>query len=70
MNHLDVTGKKYPWHHRRRRFDYRNSMTARRGKRHRRRIDMHRPQIIKRFCPDCHALRTWEDDGGGQAHLR
>ena len=64
MDQRQGTSKKHPWDHRRRRFDYRNS-AARRGKRHRMLIDMPRPAIINRFCPDWDALRIWEDEGGG-----
>jgi hypothetical protein len=70
MNQLDVTSKKHAWDRRRRRFDCRNSVAARRRKRHRTLIEIPRPAIINRFCPDWDALRIWEDDGGGQSQLR
>jgi hypothetical protein len=60
---------KYAAEHRRERFDCRISTAVQPHERHRKLIDMLRPPIINRFCPDSFALRIWEDDGGGQAQL-
>ena len=69
MHRIIPTSKKYPAERRRERFDLRNSTAAQPRERHRTLIDMLRAPISSRFCPDWFALRIWDDDGGGQAHL-
>jgi len=69
MHRIITTSKKYPAERRRERFDFHNSTAAQPRERHRTLIDMLRSPIIHRFCPGWIALRTWEDDGGGQAQL-
>ena len=69
MNQINTTSKKCPAEHRRERFDFRNSTAAQPRERNLKLIDMLRPRIINRFCPGWFAVRTWEDDGGGQAQL-
>ena len=64
-----TTRKKYAAEHERERFGFRDATAAQPRERHRTLIDMLRPPIINRFCPDWIALRIWEDDGGGQARL-
>ena len=69
MNQTNTTSKKCTAEHRRERFDLRNSTAIQPHERHRTLIDMLRSPIIHRFCPGWIALRTWEDDGGGQTQL-
>jgi hypothetical protein len=52
------------------RFDIRDPNVPQLRKRPRNVIGVLRPPTIRRFCPDWHSLRTWEDDGGGQTKLR
>jgi hypothetical protein len=69
MNQVITTSKGRTAKHRRERFHFRNPTAAEPGERHLKLIDMLRPRIINRFCPGWFAIRTWEDDGGGQAQL-
>jgi hypothetical protein len=69
MNQTSTTSKNYVAEHRRERFDFRDSTAAQPRERLLTLIDMPRPRIIDRLWSGWFALRTWEDDGGGQAQL-
>jgi hypothetical protein len=66
MDQIPAT-KKHAAEHRCERFAVGNSTVFRLRQRHRNLIDIVRPPMINRFCPDWFSLRIWEDDGGGQA---
>ena len=67
MNQTLAIRKTYASDYGRLRFDLCDPTDARTHERHP--MAVIHPQIMRWFCPEWFALRTWEDDGGGQTPL-